>query len=93
MKYCVDCNVFLWQIKEQHASELKGLERRLSEARAACGAAEETAKECEERAASLRQAHSQSLRLLEKSVGEALGTAVASARQRSGGGGGGGEAA
>ncbi|CAM9816556.1 unnamed protein product [Pylaiella littoralis] len=74
------------KIKAQHASELESMERRLSEARAACGAVEEIAKENEERASDLRQAHSQSLRLLEKSVGEALGAAVASARQRSGSG-------
>lgn len=70
------------------------MERRLSEARAACGAAEGAAKEHEERSSALRQAHLQSLRLLERSVGQALGEAVASARHRGGGGvvGGGGEA-
>lgn len=69
------------------------MERRLSEARAACDASEETAKEHEERASALRQAHLQSLRLLERSVGQALGEAVASARHRGGDAvGGGGEA-
>eukprot|EP00752_Nemacystus_decipiens_P006959 g6244.t1 len=81
------------KIQGQHGSELKDLERRLSEARAACDVAEETAKEREERLSALRQAHLQSLRLLERSVGQALGEAVASARQRVGSGiGGDGEA-
>lgn len=77
-------------MQAQHCSELKDMERRLSEARTACSTAEETAKENEERASALRQAHLQSLRLLERSVGQALAEAVTSARKRGGGGGGGG---
>lgn len=57
------------------------MERRLSEAREACRAAEKTTKENEERVSALRQVHLQSLRLLESTVGQALGDAVASARQ------------
>lgn len=57
------------------------MERRLSEARGACRAAEKTAKENEERVSALRQVHLHSLRQLESTVGQALGDAVASARQ------------
>ncbi|CBN77933.1 Hypothetical leucine rich repeat protein [Ectocarpus siliculosus] len=69
------------KLQAQHGSELKDMERRLSEARAACRAAEKTAKENEERVSALRQVHLHSLRLLESTVGQALGDAVASARQ------------
>ncbi|CAB1110768.1 unnamed protein product [Ectocarpus sp. CCAP 1310/34] len=69
------------KLQAQHGSELKDMERRLSEARAACRAAEKNAKENEERVSALRQVHLHSLRLLESTVGQALGDAVASARQ------------
>lgn len=87
--HCLDpCGrTLLSQIQAQHEAELSELERRLSEAQKACGVAEITANESEERLSALKQAHFQSLCLLEKSVGHALGEAVVSARQRAGGGG------
>ncbi|CAM9542158.1 unnamed protein product, partial [Scytosiphon promiscuus] len=74
------------KMQVQHGAELNELERRLSEARKACGAAERTAKENEDRISASRQTHLQSLCLLEQSVGRALGEAVVSARHHAGSG-------
>lgn len=71
------------QVQQQHSSEIKELERRLTEAKVAASTAEEGAKRAEDELSALRQAHVCSLHAVERTVGQALADAVATARQRS----------